>query len=335
MKKIEKEKQKNNFTKLTHKRGISLIVLIVTIIVIIILAAVVVLTITKNNPVESAKESTFKEDVRNFQDELAITVAKEYTDKQGQRDQKISTSDFDKITNYIPSFTEKYKDKFVIVDDQIVGTDKLTEEEKIWANDLSLVEKNILPYGYTELEYIESTGTQYIDINHTIQNLPITVETNFQLTSILSQNLFATSYSFGGQSEKNVYFVPYISDGKFKFDNFELEQAYIEKWYNASFIQSSSNLSNMEIKLNDNIYQVKTNILKLPINSGFQLFSASNRFFAYYKCRYFKLYENDKIIFNLIPALDVSKKPCMYDTVTKQTFYNQGTGEFLYKEKEN
>ena len=56
-----------NFTKLTHKRGISLIVLIVTIIVII----------TKNNPVESAKEATFKEDVRNFQDELARTVVKE------------------------------------------------------------------------------------------------------------------------------------------------------------------------------------------------------------------------------------------------------------------
>ena len=37
MKKLEKEKQKNNFTKLIYKRGISLIVLIVTIIVIIIL----------------------------------------------------------------------------------------------------------------------------------------------------------------------------------------------------------------------------------------------------------------------------------------------------------
>ena len=138
MKKIEKEKQKNKFTKLTHKRGISLIVLIVTIIVIIILAAVVVLTITKNNPVESAKESTFKEDVRNFQDELAITVAKEYTDKQGQRDQKISTSDYDKIKEYIPSFTEKYKDKFIIQDDQLVGTDSLSEKEKTWANDLNI-----------------------------------------------------------------------------------------------------------------------------------------------------------------------------------------------------
>ena len=56
MKKIEKEKQKNNFTKLTHKRCISLIVLIVTIIVIIILASVVILTIAKNNPVESVRK---------------------------------------------------------------------------------------------------------------------------------------------------------------------------------------------------------------------------------------------------------------------------------------
>ena len=127
-----------NFTKLSQKKGISLIVLIITIIVIIILAAVVILTITKNNPVESAKEATFKEDVKAFQDDLALTVAKEYTDKQGQRDQKISTSDYDKITDYIPSFTKKYKGKFVIKDDQLVGTDSLSEKEKTWANDLNI-----------------------------------------------------------------------------------------------------------------------------------------------------------------------------------------------------
>ena len=127
-----------NFTKPSQKKGISLIVLIVTIIVIIILAAVVILTITKNNPVDSAKEATFKEDVKAFQDDLALTVAKEYTDKQGQRDQKISTSDYDKIKEYIPSFTKKYEDKFIIQDDQLVGTDSLSEKEKTWANDLNI-----------------------------------------------------------------------------------------------------------------------------------------------------------------------------------------------------
>ena len=75
------------------KKGISLIVLIITIIVVIILAAAVILTITKNNPVDSAKEATFKEDVKAFQDDLALTVAKEYTNKQGQRDTKINATD--------------------------------------------------------------------------------------------------------------------------------------------------------------------------------------------------------------------------------------------------
>ena len=73
-----------NFTKFTHKKGISLIVLIVTIIVIIIiiiiLAAAVILTITKNNPVSSAKEATFKENVTSIQDELSMYLSKKYTD---------------------------------------------------------------------------------------------------------------------------------------------------------------------------------------------------------------------------------------------------------------
>ena len=34
---------------------------------------------------------------------------------------------------------------------------------------------------------------------------------------------------------------------------------------------------------------------------------------------------------NLIPALDRNGTPCMYDTVSKHTFYNAGTGEFGYE----
>ena len=34
---------------------------------------------------------------------------------------------------------------------------------------------------------------------------------------------------------------------------------------------------------------------------------------------------------NLITALDRNGTPCMYDTVSKQTFYNERTGDFLYE----
>ena len=96
-----------------------------------------ILTISKNNPVESAKEATFKEDVRIFQDDLALTISKEYTSKQGQRDEKITTSDYNEIKEKIPSFTEKYKDKFKIVNDELVFTGN-DDKEINWCEELNI-----------------------------------------------------------------------------------------------------------------------------------------------------------------------------------------------------
>ncbi len=159
MKKERRLCRKENFTKLTQKKGISLIVLIITIIVVIILAAVVIITINKNNPVESAKEATFKEDVKSFQDDLALTVAKEYTDNQGQRDTKINATG-ENVKNYIPSFKDKYVNKFAIVDDNLVATDKVTENEKLWIEDLNLNSVEPEETNYTS-EEIESSEYLY------------------------------------------------------------------------------------------------------------------------------------------------------------------------------
>ena len=120
-----------------RKKGISLIVLIITIIVVIILAVTVILTLTKNNPIESAKEAVFKEDVRAFQDELNMYISKEYTNLQGQRDIKITALGYDKdgekdsVYTYIPDFKKKYEGKLAIKDDMIVyvGSDA---KEKEW-----------------------------------------------------------------------------------------------------------------------------------------------------------------------------------------------------------
>ena len=142
-----------------RKKGISLIVLIITIIVVIILAAAVIITINKNNPVESAKEATFKEDVKSFQDDLALTVAKEYTDNQGQRDTKINAKG-EAVKDYIPSFKNKYVNKFAIVDDNLVATDKVTENEKLWIEDLNLNSVEPEETNYTS-EEIESSEYLY------------------------------------------------------------------------------------------------------------------------------------------------------------------------------
>ena len=137
------------------KKGISLIVLIITIIVVIILAAVVIITINKNNPVESAKEATFKEDVRSFQDELNMYISNEYTKLQGMRDSKINTTNipatYKEMQTYISSYKEKYDKKLGIEDDKIVYFPKeVTNNEKKWLEDLNISVSSNIPFDPVE-----------------------------------------------------------------------------------------------------------------------------------------------------------------------------------------
>ena len=163
-----------NFTKLTHKRGISLIVLIVTIIVIIILAAVVVLTITKNNPVSSAKEATFKEDMTNIQDELSMYLSKKYTDNPTSFDKSSVNLSGDSMVTELPS-TKKYKDKVSVIEGNLVkNNSKVNSEEKKWFNEVIGNTSNVkkewqdtivsvkygvpIPIGFTYKEGTKDTG---------------------------------------------------------------------------------------------------------------------------------------------------------------------------------
>ena len=121
------------------KRGISLIVLIVTIIVIIILAAAVILTLSKNNPIGSAKEASFKEDVYNFKTELELYKAK--ISRNGEDVTKLYASkDSDpSITDVISSMTKKYINKLEVREGKLVYVGKDRDEY------LQSKEMNLLP----------------------------------------------------------------------------------------------------------------------------------------------------------------------------------------------
>ena len=136
MKLKEKIDVNKSLTKLTQKRGISLIILIVTIIVIIILAAAVILTLTKNNPVSSAKEATFKEDMTSIQDELSMYLSKKYTDNSTSFEKSSVNLSGDAMVTGLPS-TKKYKEKVSVVEGNLVlNYSKVNSDEKKWFNEV-------------------------------------------------------------------------------------------------------------------------------------------------------------------------------------------------------
>ena len=50
------------------------------------------------------------------------------------------------------------------------------------------------------------------------------------------------------------------------------------------------------------------------------------------KFYYLRIYQNNEIKYNFISVLDKDGVPCVYDTVGKKFYYNQGTGDFTYEE---
>ena len=321
-----------------RKKGISLIVLIITIIVVIILAAVVILTLSKNNPIESAKEARFKEDVRTFQDELAMTVSKEYTSAGGHRDTKITTSDFNEIQGYIPSFSEKYKGKFVIQDDELKYTNKVEDNEKEWLDKINVSKYALLPKEYQQVQYIESTGTQYIDTN-VIPNQDTYSKAIFEN---VSSTIYTKAYVIGAMLkwESKMYAItPYTVFG-----------------YNSKNIQSTSfRMPNVKFTaiLNKNeceLLDEQKSLLKGNMTYG--LFSPELSIFIcanhtsdgvqeFYIGKIFniEIKQNDLNTRNYIPCystttvinVDGIQVPAntkgLYDTVEGKFYTNQGAGE--------
>ena len=327
---------------LNKSKGISLIVLIVTIIVIIILAAVVILTLSKNNPIESAKEARFKEDVRTFQDELALTVSKQYTTADGHRDEKITTSDFDEIKEYISSFSEKYRDKFIIQDDELKYTNKLDDNEKEYAQSINVREKNkLLPDEYQQVEYIESTGTQYIDTNFKgNQDTKITCESviSDEFKSGYYQGLFgATDVNVSTELNRNV-----IHMHRASASNLIIMAAYGSK---IKIIGFSGDITKKHIyELDKNIYKIDNEIIySYPMQTfmctqNINIFRDNNSYmqdkrYCNMKLYSFKIYDNESLIRNFIPCYrNTDNIIGLYDTVEGKFYTNQGDktkGDFI------
>ena len=323
------------------KKGISLIVLIITIIVVIILAAVVILTISKNNLIESAKEARFKEDVRTFQDELALYISKQYTNAGGHWNGNINAKTYDEIVNYIPSFTKKYEGKFIINNNNLEYTNKLDENEKEYAQNLNVKEKvlKLLPDEYQQVEYIEGTGTQWIDTG-------INANNNLSVKIEFEASLIKNAYSgfFGARTGMHFEsFCIWLNEGNFRFDygnvirnvsgGLEIDKRYVLLWdkdkiYLNDDLKTSLNLTEFSSTQTITVFAIKSGNLVDDRQANYKLYNLT-------------ISNSEKMLCNFIPCysttsvVDVDGKECpsgtigMYDTVEGKFYTNQGTGDFI------
>lgn len=190
-----------------------------------------------------------------------------------------------------------------------------------------------LPSGYKKLNYLEKDGyTQYINTG-IIPQPEWTYEFDFE-------RIGHFSYLCGSDLSYNQGAFNISIDFK---DLKGLRTLNFGTWFSNSKITPQIN-QRMIITKTPNQFIIGSQIFSIPIGTvtadyPLVIFTTNRNgqpqiakaWVQQYRLYGFSIKKaNEEYIMNLLPCLDKNGTPCMYDTVSKQPFYNQGTGEFLY-----
>jgi len=205
--------------------------------------------------------------------------------------------------------------------------------EKVYKG-TEIVYQKLLPRGYTLCEYLESTGTQYMNLGFKPSTgisakAKLTAPALGVVTACALGSMTSSSNRFDlltfGRNVDQVFGLGYV------------QYNYLQPYTPKQTYELYAGLENGNQWLDVDGVRMYTGTVSGNISSNYNML-----LFARYqygnlnsiytgKIWYVQIYQNGVLYMNLIPCLDANYRPCMYDTVSKQPFYNQGTGEFDYK----
>lgn len=189
-----------------------------------------------------------------------------------------------------------------------------------------------LPEGYTELEYIESTGTQYIDTNVILSNNNFEIKVDFEFTEYTSQeqaitSIWTSTYGYWNLFLANDKKISLYLQGHNKIN----QEIQINKKYNIDVKRVSNDwifsLDNTSLTKSYTPSSINETTLKIFTRGDTPSTSYSNSHLKIYS---FKVYNNNILIRNMIPTQRNSDSVLgMYDIVNNVFYTNSGTGTFI------
>lgn len=181
----------------------------------------------------------------------------------------------------------------------------------------------LLPDGYTQLEYIQSSGSQYINTGFKPnQDTKISITVDFPLSG--------TSWLYGGRTSAGSNSLGFLCEGgnHYRFDYASSINELATKPTGKFTIDSDKNKCyiNGELVLTAT-YTTFTSPVNMYIfnnNNNGSLSGGSSA--KLYNC---SIYDNGVLIRNFIPCKNASGTVGLYDSVNNQFYQNAGTGTFI------
>ena len=222
---------------------------------------------------------------------------------------------------------ENYRD-IIATGNDIINITKAKANSLNYLKAFGKCEQIRLPVGYTQVEYLESTGTQYIDTNF-IPNQDTRIKVKIMTKDISGM---ANKTVFGSRVSANS-----------KHYSVTMGNGSQNSWWTG---YGTSNIGTNSYALRDTLYEIEKNKNVTILNGSVlatnesQTFTCSSNlylfcmnqsgptFYSNIELYYCKIWENGVLVRNMIPCKNPSNVVGMYDTVNKVFYTNAGTGTF-------
>ena len=231
---------------------------------------------------------------------------------------------------------ENYRD-IIATGNDIINITKAKANSLNYLKAFGKCEQIGLPVGYQQVEYIESTGTQYINTGFKPNPKTTRVETTFQVTdnTKINQRLFGARKNYSDvKTMCNIF-----------WNSQQMVNAFRVDWVgSASIISSKFSLNtditmiceNNIVTINSVKYKSATDKSTTYLDSEFYInvfFDAGNTTSvqspAYVKWKTFKIYDDGTLVRDFIPCKNAEGIVGLYDLVENKFYSNSGTGDFV------
>lgn len=184
-------------------------------------------------------------------------------------------------------------------------------------------------YTAKEIEYIESTGTQYIDTGFKPnQDTRVIIKSSVHVSNV-------ANWLFGARTANGSSQYAFLgaSAGYFRTDYAAYQTPFPASFNTDDPITIDKNKNVTTIKelgatqtVNYTTFQPSVNLHLFAISTNGSI-STGN--VSIYSCQ---IYDNGTLVRDFKPYYDPNGIPCLYDTVSRSYFYNSGTGSFIASE---
>lgn len=292
------------------KKGFTLIELMA---VIVIISLVVILTFPNIvNQIKKSKDAN-KESVNS----IVISAAKKYVND--------NPNDFKekKDNNYCI-------DVNTLIDNDYLKEDIINREEidlqgdfiKVSYGDNYDYEITSKCYNYKEVNYIQSGGHQWINTGFYVTE-KTKIELDMALVTASGDQKFFGSYGSGGVCLGTL-------GGKWRIGaNMWGKNEGVATTDRTSIVIEKDNFTFNDITYINN-YAISSNNQHPLVVFGIA-YNGSIFQRAVIKLYGLKIYDNNILVRDFIPVIDLEGVACLYEKVEEKFYYNQGTGEFLYE----